>query len=61
MNGQKQKVRWNLKYEQGLPSMTEPDPFVIFAYGHFAKHWIECLLVATGVADPRGMKRVSKL
>ncbi len=43
MNGQKQKVGWNLKYEQGLPSLTEPDPFFIFAYGHFAEHWIECL------------------
>jgi SAM-dependent methyltransferase len=35
LDGQKQKAHWDLKYEQGLPSLTEPDPFFIFAYEHF--------------------------
>ena len=37
MNGQKQKAHWDFKYEQGLPSLTQPDPFFIFAYGHFVE------------------------
>lgn len=39
MDGQKQKAHWDLKYEQGLPSLTEPDPFFIFAYEHFVAPW----------------------
>jgi SAM-dependent methyltransferase len=31
------KEHWDFKYEQGLPSLTEPDPFFIFAYGHFVE------------------------
>jgi SAM-dependent methyltransferase len=27
MNSEEQRARWDLKYEQGLPSLTEPDPF----------------------------------
>lgn len=27
-----QRARWDIKYEQGLPSLTEPDPFFISAY-----------------------------
>jgi hypothetical protein len=30
-----QRARWDNKYEQGLPSLTEPDPFFISAYGRF--------------------------
>jgi SAM-dependent methyltransferase len=30
-----QKSRWDNKYEQGLPSLTEPDPFFISAYERF--------------------------
>jgi len=30
-----QRARWDLKYEQGLPSLTEPDPFFISAYERF--------------------------
>jgi SAM-dependent methyltransferase len=37
LNRQKQKAHWDSKYEQGLPSLTEPDPFFIFAYGHFVE------------------------
>jgi SAM-dependent methyltransferase len=31
-----QRARWDSKYEQGLPSLTEPDPFFISAYERFA-------------------------
>ena len=38
MNGQEQKARWNLKYEQGLPSPDRASPlFLSLAYGHFAE------------------------
>lgn len=37
MSSDEQKARWDLKYEQGLPSLTEPDPFFIFAYEQFVK------------------------
>jgi SAM-dependent methyltransferase len=37
LNGEKQKTHWDFKYEQGLPSLTEPDPFFIFAYEHFVE------------------------
>jgi SAM-dependent methyltransferase len=37
VNDEKQKAHWDLKYEQGLPSLTEPDPFFSFAYGHFVE------------------------
>jgi len=32
MNSEEGKAHWDLKYEQGLPSLTEPDPFFISAY-----------------------------
>jgi SAM-dependent methyltransferase len=35
MNGEEQRAHWDLKYEQGLTSLTEPDPFFISAYGQF--------------------------
>ena len=34
MNGEEQRAHWDLKYEQGLPSLTQPDPFFISAYRH---------------------------
>lgn len=37
MPSEEQKARWDLKYEQGLPSLTEPDPFFISAYETFVK------------------------
>src|SRR6266481_6045689 len=30
-----QRARWDIKYEKGLPSLTEPDPFFISAYERF--------------------------
>jgi SAM-dependent methyltransferase len=34
---QKQKAHWGLKYQQGLPSLTMPDPFFIYAYARFVE------------------------
>src|SRR6266446_206815 len=30
-----QRTHWDIKYEKGLPSLTEPDPFFISAYERF--------------------------
>jgi SAM-dependent methyltransferase len=35
MNSEEQRADWDLKYEQGLTSLTEPDPFFISAYWQF--------------------------
>jgi SAM-dependent methyltransferase len=35
MNNEEQRAHWDLKYEQGLTSLTQPDPFFISAYGQF--------------------------
>jgi len=35
MSSEEQGARWDLKYEQGLPSLTEPDPFFISAFEEF--------------------------
>ena len=32
MKSEEGKAHWDLKYEQGLPSLTEPDPFFTSAY-----------------------------
>lgn len=37
LSGEEQKAHWDLKYEQGLPSLTEPDPFFVSAYEQFVK------------------------
>jgi SAM-dependent methyltransferase len=34
-HSEEERARWDLKYEQGLPSLTEPDPFFISAYERF--------------------------
>jgi len=35
VNSEEQREHWDLKYEQGLTSLTEPDPFFVSAYGQF--------------------------
>jgi SAM-dependent methyltransferase len=35
MSSEDQRALWDSKYEQGLPSLTEPDPFFISAYERF--------------------------
>lgn len=37
MNSEDERAHWDLKYEQGLPSLTKPDPFFMFAYGRFVE------------------------
>jgi SAM-dependent methyltransferase len=37
LNRKEQKTHWDLKYEQGLPSLTEPDPFFISACQRFVE------------------------
>jgi SAM-dependent methyltransferase len=32
MNSEDRRQQWDLKYEQGLPSLTKPDPFFVSAY-----------------------------
>lgn len=48
VDSEKQRAHWDIKYEQGLTSLTQPDPFFISAYETFvdrsfrtqASHWI---------------------
>jgi SAM-dependent methyltransferase len=35
MNREEQRARWDFKYEEGLPSLTEPDPFFLSAHESF--------------------------
>jgi SAM-dependent methyltransferase len=35
VDSEKQRAHWDLKYEQGLASLTEPDPFFVSAYETF--------------------------
>src|SRR5882762_7267770 len=49
-----QRARWDLKYEQGLPSLTEPDPFFISAYERFANPSLPKLRAALDLAGGLG-------
>lgn len=35
MSNEEQRARWDRKYEQGITSLTKPDPFFISAYERF--------------------------
>src|SRR5258708_22534593 len=35
MSSEEQRARWDLKYEEGLPSLTEADPVFMSAYERF--------------------------
>lgn len=37
MTNEQQQSHWDLKYEQGLPSLTKPDPFFISAFSQFVE------------------------
>jgi SAM-dependent methyltransferase len=37
MDGEEQRTLWDLKYRQGLPSLTRPDPFFVSAYERFVE------------------------
>jgi SAM-dependent methyltransferase len=49
-----QRVRWDIKYEQGLPSLTEPDPFFISAHERFVNPSLPKLGVALDLAGGLG-------
>jgi SAM-dependent methyltransferase len=51
---QDQRARWDIKYEQGLPSLTEPDPFFISAYERFVNPSLPKLGVALDLAGGLG-------
>jgi SAM-dependent methyltransferase len=54
MNSEEQRERWDLKYEQGLPSLTEPDPFFISAYETFVEQSFPNAGVALDLAGGLG-------
>src|SRR5580704_7806688 len=35
MTSDQQRSHWDLKYEQGLPSLEKPDPFFVSAFNQF--------------------------
>jgi SAM-dependent methyltransferase len=37
LSSKEQKSHWDRKYEEGLPSLTEPDPFFLSAYERFVE------------------------
>jgi len=49
-----QRARWDSKYEQGLPSLTEPDPFFISAYERFVNPSLPKAGVALDLAGGLG-------
>ena len=49
-----QRARWDIKYEQGLPSLTEPDPFFISAYERFVNPSLPKVGVAGVALDLAG-------
>jgi SAM-dependent methyltransferase len=50
VNSEEQRTHWDLKYEQGLPSLTEADPFLISAYGQFVDQYFPNAGVALDLA-----------
>ena len=53
-HSQDQRARWDIKYEQGLPSLTEPDPFFISAYERFVNPSLPKPSVALDLAGGLG-------
>lgn len=54
MSSEEQRALWDLKYEQGLPSLTEPDPFFISAYEKFVQPSLPNAGVALDLAGGLG-------
>jgi SAM-dependent methyltransferase len=54
MSGDEQKASWDLKYEQGLPSLTEPDPFFVSTYETFVEQAFPHAGVALDLAGGLG-------
>ena len=54
MNSEEQQAHWDLKYEQGLTSLTEPDPFFVSAYGQFVAQFFPNAGLALDLAGGLG-------
>ena len=54
MNSEEQRAHWDLKYEQGLTSLTEPDPFFVSAYGQFVAQFFPNAGLALDLAGGLG-------
>jgi SAM-dependent methyltransferase len=50
VNSEEQRAHWDLKYEQGLPSLVQADPFFISAYGQFVDQYFPNAGVALDLA-----------
>ena len=54
MDSEEQRAHWDLKYEQGLTTLTQPDPFFISAYGQFVAKSFPMAGVALDLAGGLG-------
>jgi SAM-dependent methyltransferase len=54
VTSEKQRAHWDLKYEQGLTSLTEPDPFFVSAYETFVDQSFPDAGVAVDLAGGLG-------
>ena len=54
MYSEEQQAHWDLKYEQGLTSLTEPDPFFVSAYGQFVAQFFPNAGLALDLAGGLG-------
>ena len=54
MNSEEQRAHWDLKYEQGLTSLTEPDPFFVSACGQFVAQFFPNAGLALDLAGGLG-------
>jgi SAM-dependent methyltransferase len=54
VDSEKQRVHWDLKYEQGLTSLTESDPFFVSAYGQFVAQFFPNAGLALDLAGGLG-------
>jgi hypothetical protein len=50
MNSEEPRAHWNLKFERGVTSLTQPDPFFISAYQRSADHFFPNADVALDLA-----------
>ena len=54
MYSEEQQAHWDLKYEQGLTSLTEPDPFFVSACGQFVAQFFPNAGLALDLAGGLG-------
>ena len=57
MTFDEQGTHWDLKYEQGLPSLEKPDPFYLSAFDQFVRIYFQMAALRSispaGLADMR--------